>query len=281
MRVSRKDGMASTAGILLALMIPLAGMAQTQVSAASEDSSTRPDSGAVSNRVVIGSKVDAALPTAKELLLKAVNATGGADAWKNVTSRYMKGLYQSEDASTFTSIEIFQKSPNKSLYRIKFPNDMVVRDVCDGQSAWLEDPRGGYYAYTGAALESRVKRAQVSNQAEAFLLEVTGKVTGVQTYNGRQVYVVTFTPEKNDNSVLFFDVDTGLVVHTEDTMTTPNGPYVVKMDLDDYRDVDGLKYAFRLKRIEKGAVTYIRLTQIKNNAPIDDSMFLKPETAPK
>jgi hypothetical protein len=36
-----------------------------------------------------------------------------------------------------------------------------------------------------------------------------------------------------------------------------------------------------MKREEKGLVLNIRLTQVSVNVPIDDSVFLKPESAPK
>jgi hypothetical protein len=51
------------------------------------------------------------------------------------------------------------------------------------------------------------------------------------------------------------------------------------VDLDDYREVDGLKFPFRMKRVEKEVVLNIRLTQVKINLPIDDSVFLKPESS--
>jgi zinc protease len=88
-------------------------------------------------------------------------------------------------------------------------------------------------------------------------------------------------PEKNLVSRLYFDVESGYVVHTEDVYAGPNGPYTLKVDLDDYREVDGLKFPFRMKRAEKGAVLNIRLTQVKINVPIDDSVFLKPESSLK
>ena len=78
-----------------------------------------------------------------------------------------------------------------------------------------------------------------------------------------------------------FDTETGLEIRTEETYTTPEGPYVVKLDMDDYRDVDGLKFPFRMKRSEKGAIINIRLTQVKNNFPIDDELFAKPASSPK
>ena len=51
----------------------------------------------------------------------------------------------------------------------------------------------------------------------------------------------------------------------------------MKLDLDDYRDIEGMKFPFRMKRTEKGAVFNIRLTQVIINPTLDDSLFLKPE----
>jgi hypothetical protein len=80
---------------------------------------------------------------------------------------------------------------------------------------------------------------------------------------------------------MYFDADSGFVVHIEDVFNTPDGPHVLKLDFDDYRTVEGLKFPFRMKRTEKGAVLNIPVTQINLNAPMDDSLFLKPESAPK
>jgi len=43
--------------------------------------------------------------------------------------------------------------------------------------------------------------------------------------------------------------------------------------------VTGLKFPFRMKRTEKGAVILIRITQVTVNPPLDDTLFLKPDFA--
>src|SRR5271154_488482 len=223
----------------------------------------------------------AALPTTKALLARNDEGMGGAAAIAKASSRRMKGLYQTEDGSSFFSIEIFQKAPNKSLFKITLPNGVVVRDVCDGQSAWIEDAIGGYHQYEGAALASRLRYADFADRGKAFLLAATGKVTGQEKVGRHNTWVVEYTPGKNVVSRMDFDVDSGFVVHTEDTYSAKDGPYSVKLNLDDYREVDGLKVPYRMKRVEKGVVLNIRLVQVDVNAPIDDSIFLKPESAPK
>lgn len=154
-----------------------------------------------------------------------------------------------------------------------------MRDVCDGHTAWLEDPRGGYHEYVGAGLASRLKRSEFLDRGKVFLLAATGKVLGTAKVGAHNTYVVEFSPEKNLVSRLYFDVDTAYLVHTEDVFATPEGPYTVKLDMDDFREVDGMKFAFRIKRTEKGAVFNIHLTQVKNDVPVDDSVFFKPESS--
>jgi zinc protease len=222
---------------------------------------------------------DAPLPTAHALLTKSDDAVGGLDAWNKATTRRMKGVYQTEDNSVFLSIEIFHKSPNKSLSKITLPNGMVIREVCDGQNAWIETSTGAYQAFTGAALASRIKLAEYEDRAKLEAVASKGKVIGTEKLGAHTAYVLEFSPDKKLQSRLYFDVDSGLIVRTEDALSTPDGAYTVRMDLDDYREVDGLKFPFRIKHIEKGAVLNIRLTQVTVNPGLDDSLFLKPEFA--
>jgi zinc protease len=220
-----------------------------------------------------------AMPSVRDVLEKSVEAVGGQEAWSHATSRRVKGLYQTEDSSTYLAIEILQKSPNKSLKKLTFPNGLVLREVCDGRTAWVEDWKGGYHPYTGAALAVRLKEADLVVNLKTILSAAGGKLTGIEKVGAHTAYVVEFPAQKDVSSRMFFDVDSGYVVRTEDVYTTSEGPYTVKIDLDDYRDVDGLKFPFRMKRTEKGAVLSIRITQVTVNPAIDDSIFLKPETS--
>jgi zinc protease len=224
-------------------------------------------------------KAGTPLPTVKEILERNDKATGGEAAWQKMTTRSMKGIYESQDDSSFLGVQILQKAPNKSVILYEFPNGLVVRDVCDGRTAWLEDPRGGYHAYSGAALASRLKRSEFSDRAKMLLLAATGKLVGTENVGAHTAYVIEFSPEKNAVSRVYFDAETGYLVREVDTYTTADGPYTVTLDMDDYREVDGVKVPFRMKRTEKGAVINIRLTQVKFNGPVDDSEFVKPESA--
>jgi len=224
-------------------------------------------------------KPDAPIPSLKEILTRAEKAMGGSDAWKNTNTMMMKGVLQTEDASAFVAIEIYKKAPDKSLLKMKLPQDMEMREVCDGRSAWMEDARGGYHEFKGAELESRLKRSQFSEQSKMILLAATGKVLGADKIGLHSVYVVEYSSQKNETTKLYFDEETGLAIRSEETLVRPDGAFTTKLDMDDYRPVDGMMVPFRMKRTEKGSVIKIRLTQVKNNLPIEDEMFVKPASA--
>lgn len=216
------------------------------------------------------------LPSTKDLLDKFQTASGGRNVWAGFTTRYMKGIYQSEDASAFAGIEIFSKAPDKVLSKITFSNGVVVREVCDGKSAWIEDPAGGMHMITGPALRSRIRQANFQDRADALLMAVSGRVLGTEKVGAHSTYVLEFSPEKEIVSKIYFDATTGFAVRADDTLHRDDGDYQVQSYMDDYRPVDGAYFPFRIRHIEKGNIFTIRITQIKNNVPVEDSLFLKP-----
>jgi outer membrane lipoprotein-sorting protein len=222
---------------------------------------------------------DTPLPTALEILQKYEAAIGGKGAWSGITTRSMKGIYQTEDLSAFAGIEIIAEAPNKTFTKITFPRGIIVREVCDGKAAWVEDPRGGVHQFTGASLESRLRQASFANTGETLLLTLTGRVLGTAQVGAHSTYVMEFSPAKNITSKVYFDVASGLAVRADDTLHRDQGDYTVQTYMDDYRPVDGAYYPFRIRHVEQGNVFTVRITQVKNNPPVDDSVFQKTDSA--
>jgi outer membrane lipoprotein-sorting protein len=223
---------------------------------------------------------DAPLPTATDILQKFEKAIGGREAWSGFTTRTMKGIYQPEDLSGFAGIEIIAKAPNKKFIKTTFPNGIALREICDGKSAWIEDPRGGMHEFTGAALESRLRLANFNNTGVGMLMMLTGRVIGTAQVGTHATYVMEFAaPDKKVTSKVYFDVESGFAVRAEDTIHREDGDYTVQTFMDDYRPVDGAYFPFRIRHVEKGNIFTVRITQIKNNSPVDDSVFLKTESA--
>jgi hypothetical protein len=217
------------------------------------------------------------LPRAEEVLQKYEAAEGGREVWSHFTTRYMKGIYQTEDASFFAAIEKSDEAPNKSFTKITFPNGVTVRQVCDGKSAWIEDAHGGIHDFVSAALESHLREAKFDTGALALLAMSPGKSVTMAQVGSHATYILEFSPQKDVSSKVYFDTQTGFAVRADDTIHRADGDYTVQTYLDDYRQVDGAYFPFRIRHVEKGNVFTVRVTHIKDNPPIDDSIFQKPD----
>jgi hypothetical protein len=219
------------------------------------------------------------LPTTGDILRKFTTAIGEGGAAPQFTTRIMKGIYQTEDLSGFAGIEVTNKAPNKSFTKITFSNGIVVLEVCDGTSAWLEDPSGRMHEFTGAALESRLRLARFNQREETVFAMAKGQVVGTAQVGTHSTYVLAVSLSKELHSKVYFDTATGLAVRADDTIRKDDADYKVENYMDDYRPVDGVYYPFKIRHAEKGNVYTVRVTQIKNNPPVDDSIFVKPRAA--
>jgi hypothetical protein len=82
---------------------------------------------------------------------------------------------------------------------------------------------------------------------------------------------------------LYFDATSGLLLRRTTTMSTMIGISPDQIELEDYREAEGLKFPFtaRAAALEVGNPTSTRtFTEVKVNVPVDESKFNMPP-APK
>jgi outer membrane lipoprotein-sorting protein len=217
------------------------------------------------------------MPDPAAIVKKYEVAMGGREAWSHFNTRYMKGIYQTEDQSAFAAVEIYSEAPNLRYMKIAGANGVAVREVCNGKTGWLETPRGDLLELKGAALVAWVHDAEFNRGATLLLDLPPGKTVGTAQVGKYSTYVLDFQPTKNISSKVYFDSASGFVVRVDDTVHLADGDYAVQTFLDDYRQVDGVYFAFKYKHVEKGNVFTVRFTKVENNAAVDSSLFTKPD----
>jgi hypothetical protein len=100
---------------------------------------------------------------------------------------------------------------------------------------------------------------------------------GQARLHGRDVYIVEGKPEKGPTEKLFFDKENGLLLRWDMVRRNPQrGNVFVKVHLDDYREVDGLKVPFKVRFAFESFDITLRIAELKHNVPIDDAVFQKP-----
>jgi hypothetical protein len=105
---------------------------------------------------------------------------------------------------------------------------------------------------------------------------------GREKVGDRDAYVIQAARSETEVERLSFDVETGLLVRRITYLRTMIGIIPEEWDFEDYRDVDGVKMPFTIKvsSVDAGNPYVVRkLTEIKLNAPVDDSKFAMPPAA--
>ena len=96
-------------------------------------------------------------------------------------------------------------------------------------------------------------------------------LAGMSKIGFRDVYVLdlkTGQPER-----LYLDAKTYLPVRSDAVLPVGNNLVVAEIYMDDWRDVDGIKYPFYMTQKIPGMTLTFTVKEIKHNVPIDPKVF--------
>jgi zinc protease len=211
-----------------------------------------------------------------QILKRYEEALGGQGAVAAINSLRMKGTY--ELAGITGTVEGWRKEPHKTLTVIEFPRIGTLKKGFDGENRWVQTPLGTY------ADNSSQEIAEVERDAEVFsagkiksLFESMKLENRPARLNGRDMLVIEGTPAKGPAERLFFDKENGLLVRWDMARRVPNrGTVFVKVHLEDYKDVAGVKMPFNIRFAFESFNFRIKVDEMQPNVAIDDAMFKKP-----
>ena len=206
-----------------------------------------------------------------------LSAVGGREAIERNVSFHGKGTFTTSLSTLKGSYEVWGKDPDKSLSVMTFSPSVVIKKGFDGTTRWIQTPLGTFVD------ESPDVMAEVERDAELYRM---GKLSSLYDklllepnarLHGREVYVVEGKPAQGPSDKLFFDVKDGLLLRWDMVRRNPKrGNVFVKIHLDNYTEVDGIKAPFKVRfAFESFSLTLI-MDELKNNVAIDDRLFKKP-----
>lgn len=229
-------------------------------------------------------------PSADEILNKYAQAIGGEDAARKITTRVITAT---QDLPTGpggrtpvqAQVETYRKGPNLVL-NVYHADKFTISDGFDGHASWAQNARGIVTDDSGIDL-ARAKRSAdfyltLDLKQEYSRLTVTGK----ETVNGRDAYVLLGVVRGAGPDHLYFDTQTGLLLRRLTLQPTPVGSTPTQVDYDDYREAGGIKLPFTIRTTPGSSASVLavtstlRIQRIEENPPIDDSKFVKPRSKP-
>lgn len=218
-----------------------------------------------------------ALPTVDQIVEANIEAIGGRAAIEKVTSRVSKGTVEVLGLETKGTIEVYEAAPNKLVRIVRIPGAMGWATGFDGSAGW-------WFNADKNKVEDRKDLANAKAESDFYqmlkLKERFPKMTiaGVQKiqYRGgeREVYVVETAPGSPEK--FFFDTENSFIIRHDSQEDSEDGKVSIREFYLDYTAVDGVKIPFTT-RINQGKTVFIfKLTDVKQNVPIDAGRFGKP-----
>lgn len=202
--------------------------------------------------------------TVEQVLNKYVEAIGGRENILKVKDKTTKmtGAMQGMNITMTQSL----KAPNKSHTLIDFGVGQQVI-VFDGEKGKIS-AMGQEQAMPAEQIE-QMKLGSLSSMLEYAEKGIKTELTGMETINSKDAYRVALTYPSGKKSTNYYDVNTGFLIRTLAEM----GGGVQTIDFDDYRDVQGVKYAYKMSVGTPNGALDLTASSVEVNTGLADSLF--------
>ncbi len=214
----------------------------------------------------------ASLPSADDLLAKYLEAVGGAAALKAVNSYVIKSTVDVVGVSRGGSIEQYSQAPNKLLRVIESQPGKINRLGFDGRTGWYKTA-AGVRMLKGPELESLRRDADFYGFLMLRSNYVKRSVAGMSKIGYRDVYVLELQKADGTLDRAYFEAQTNLLVRLNTVQTLGNIFAPVEIYLDDWREVEGIKYPFFVSTSFPKLTLSLTVKEIKHNVPMDAKIF--------
>lgn len=222
--------------------------------------------------------------TLDEIIKKAIDARGGIEKIKSVQSERITGRV------TFTqgfegALILELKRPHKLYSEISVEGEKVLR-VYDGKSAgWMVNPFSEDKGVVGMSAEE-LKGMPDESDADGPLVDYKAKgskveLVGKEEVEGKPVYRLKITGKDGQVRSYLIDGTTFLTTKWEGIRKVVDQNLPWECTLSDYREVEGLKFPFKIDQGSPGTEYRQTLTvdRVEINPKIDESHFAKPVAA--
>lgn len=211
--------------------------------------------------------------TAEKVIAGYLNALGGVDKINKIKDISMN-MSASFQGMALTA-EMRKKSPDKYLMEVKMNGAMVVqKQVYDGTKGKASG-MGGEKELTGEELEEVRANTKMVPEMEYVVPNSGYKLTlkGMEKINGKDAFKLEVETPWKKKGIEYYDAASGLKVQEVKMGEGPEGPISLLTTYDDYREVNGVKFAFKIGQSFGPQMIEMKATSIETNKKLKDDLF--------
>ena len=206
---------------------------------------------------------------AKEVIDNYVAAIGGADKIYNIMDRttIMTGSIQGINVTIIS----YQKAPNKFKQQIKAGNTKQVI-IFDGEKGMMS-LAGEKVQVTGGELEKLKFESTLTLLTDIEHFGITLTFDGTEEIGSGNAYKIILTLPSGIKWTQYYDTASGLKLKELKYIQSESGLFEQEIIYEDYREVDGLLYPFKIKQSIGSQTMEFIVNSIKINTGLVDREF--------
>ncbi len=217
----------------------------------------------------------ASLPSGAPVFDKYIAALGGAAMLGKVSTRVEKGSAVVPEGPPI-AIDVYTRAPDQRVSVMHMPKGDSIT-AYNGQAGWISFPSRPLREMSAADQQAARLDAeafypvQLQRQFDELKLQDHPEKIGEQ-----EVTVVLGRSKGQPPVKLYFDKESGLLVRMVHYTDTPLGLNSTQVDFADYRDVGGVKTPYRWTIARPSGSFTIKIDEVKQDVPIDNTRFVEP-----
>ena len=211
---------------------------------------------------------DADLPTVDQILDRYIAVVGGREAIEKLETRVCKlevthDLSRTDPKIQVISMESFAKYPYLVLWKEHTPAGIRMEGY-DGKNFWHSEGEETVVSENPISLKLRfVYDTKGPLNIKYYFPNLS--VQSIETVDDRKCYMLQPKDMKEAHFALYFDIESGFLTHI--------GYY---WNIEDYREVDGIKVPFKITMSRKGGSSTFTFESIEHNVALEDKLFSAP-----
>ncbi len=217
------------------------------------------------------------LPSAEEILDKAVESMGGRAAFERLQNRVSKGRFEVPAQNMKGTLISYEAPPLRSYTVIDIPPVGKVESGSDGTVFWEMSAMQGARILDGDEKAMKARDARFNAQLHWRELYPKVECVGRETVDDIPCYKVVMTPAAGAPQTAFYAVKNCLPLKVLMTIKTPMGELPVEVRLEDYKTVDGVLLHHKVVQRMMGMEQVVIIESIEHNVDLPADRFALPE----
>lgn len=217
------------------------------------------------------------LPKAEKILDRFVDVTGGKAAYAKFKNRVTKMSLEMPAMGVKMKVITYAARPNKAYSVFESADMGKTERGCDGKVVWEVSAMTGPQIKEGEEREFFMRNYAFDRDEAWRKLYKKAECTAVEEVDGKPCYKVVLTPKTGQPETRSYDKESGLLVKLSMIVASQMGDMPVDLFLSDYKRVDGVLMAHKIKQVFSGQELLIVTESVEHNVKLPEDRFDLPE----